>query len=198
LPRLKTQQQRPQKLRIIGGQWRSRQISFTSAPGLRPTGDRIRETLFNWLAADIPGARCLDLFAGSGALCFEALSRGAASCTAVELDGRATKQMRENQELLQANNISIVMADARHYLQQSVPQQPYHIVFIDPPFESQLQGSVCAALNNNRWLAPNALIYCELPTSDCVFVAPTNWQLLHEKRAGEVKYSLYSCIEPMA
>lgn len=198
MPRHKSQQQRPQKLRIIGGQWRSRQIPFVSAPGLRPTGDRIRETLFNWLAADISGARCLDLFAGSGALCFEALSRGATSCTALELDTRATLQLRENQALLQADNLSIVQTDANHYLQHNAPEQPYHIVFVDPPFDAELHGTVCQVLNNRSWLAPGALIYCELPVVDCAFVAPANWRLLQEKRAGEVKYSLYSCIEPMA
>ncbi len=194
----KTQGKGQQKLRIIGGQWRSRQLSFPVAPGLRPTGDRIRETLFNWLATDIPGARCLDLFAGSGALSFEALSRDAASCTAIERHPDAVQQLRDNKALLEAENLSIISADCQQYLQQTRPKEGYHIVFIDPPFDKQLHCSICAAINSPGWLAPGAAIYVELPTADNSFAAPSNWEQLQEKVAGEVKYCLYSYIEPGA
>ena len=118
---VKTQAKAQQKLRIIGGQWRSRRLPFPALPGLRPTGDRVRETLFNWLAADIAGARCLDLFAGSGALCFEALSRGAASCTAIEQHPEAVQQLSDNRALLEAENLIVVGADSQQYLQQNRP-----------------------------------------------------------------------------
>ena len=194
----KTQGKGQQKLRVIGGQWRSRRLPFPAVPGLRPTGDRIRETLFNWLAADIAGARCLDLFAGSGALSFEALSRGAASCTAIELHADAVRQLHDNKALLGANNLSIISADCQQYLQQNPPQQGYHIVFIDPPFDKQLQGSICEAINSPGWLAPGASIYIELPAAESGFVAPANWQQRQEKMTGGVKYGLYSYIEPRA
>tara|TARA_B110000977_G_C11056485_1_gene484263 strand:+ start:300 stop:896 length:597 start_codon:yes stop_codon:yes gene_type:complete len=194
----KTQGKSQQKLRIIGGQWRSRQISFPTVPGLRPTGDRIRETLFNWLAPDIAGARCLDLFAGSGALCFEALSRGAATCTALECHPDATNQLRDNKALLLADNLSIVETDAQQYLRRDGPEQGYNIVFIDPPFDGHMHNDICEAVNNSLWLAPNALIYCELPATDNRFVPPPNWRLKQKKLAGEVKYRLYSYIEPQA
>ena len=194
----KTQAKAQQQLRIIGGQWRSRRLPFPAVPGLRPTGDRIRETLFNWLAAEIAGARCLDLFAGSGALCFEALSLGASSCTAIERHPAAVQQLNDNKALLEADNLSIVGADCQQYLQQHRPQQGYHIVFIDPPFDHQLHSAVCAAVNSADWLAPGATIYCELPATDNSFVAPVNWQHRQEKVTGGVKYCLYSYIEPSA
>jgi 16S rRNA (guanine966-N2)-methyltransferase len=192
----KTQRNSSQKLRIIGGQWRSRQISFESAPGLRPTGDRIRETLFNWLAPSISGAHCLDLFAGSGALSFEALSRGAAHCTALELNPIALAQLNQNKTLLKAQNLEIVSGDCHRFLGQDSGEQHYHIVFIDPPFEAGLHNEICANLNNSGLLAANAQIYCEVPLVDRSFVPPKNWRQLQEKIAGEVKYCLYSFIEP--
>ena len=194
----KTPAKGQQKLRIIGGQWRSRRLPFAVLPGLRPTGDRIRETLFNWLAADIPGARCLDLFAGSGALCFEALSRGATSCTAIEQHPDAVQQLNDNKALLKADNLSIVSADCQQYIQQNKPPEGYHIVFIDPPFDKQLQTAVCEAINSPSWLAPKASIYIELPATDNSFTAPANWQQRQQKVTGGVKYGLYSCIEPRA
>lgn len=184
------------KLRIIGGQWRSRQISFASAPGLRPTGDRIRETVFNWLAPYTPGARCLDLFAGSGALGLEALSRGAVSCTALELDSAAASQLRDNKRTLNAEQLTILEVNTVQYLQHNSLTQTFDIIFIDPPFDGQLQSEICATLQTNNWLAKGAIIYCELPASDNKFKAPPSWRKLQEKLAGEVKYCLYSPIEP--
>jgi len=192
----KTRATNPQKLRIIAGKWRSRQIGFVSAPGLRPTGDRIRETVFNWLAPYIDGAHCLDLFAGSGALGLEALSRGASNCTALELNGAAATQLRDNKNSLDAEQLTIVEVDSVHYLNQNTPKQAFNIVFVDPPFDDQLHSRVCTALQTGNWLTAGAMIYCELPASDNEFTAPPNWVKLREKVAGEVKYCLYSAIEP--
>lgn len=192
----KTRANNAHKLRIIGGQWRSRQISFAAAPGLRPTGDRIRETVFNWLAPYIRGAQCLDLFAGSGALGLEALSRGAGSCTALELDSAAAGQLRDNKQTLNAAQLTIVEVDTVQYLQHNSLTQTFDIIFIDPPFDGHLHSEICATLQANNWLAKDAIIYCELPTSDNKFIAPPSWRKLQEKVAGEVKYCLYSPIEP--
>ena len=192
----KTRADSPQKLRIIAGKWRSRQIEFVSAPGLRPTGDRIRETVFNWLAPSIAGAHCLDLFAGSGALGLEALSRGADHCTALELNRAAVNQLRNNKNTLDAEQLTIVEVDTLHYLQHHTPKQAFNIVFVDPPFDDQLHGRICTALQKGNWLAADAIIYCELATSDNAFTVPPNWIKLREKVAGQVKYCLYSAIEP--
>ena len=139
-----------QKLRIIGGQWRSRQISFAATPGLRPTGDRIRETLFNWLAPNVPGAQCLDLFAGSGALGFEAVSRGAASCIALELHRAAASQLRDNKRNLGANQLTILEADAMQYLKHNANQQAFDFVFVDPPFDGAYSSPVRALLQRRN------------------------------------------------
>lgn len=192
----KTRATSSNKLRIIGGQWRSRQLGFVSAPGLRPTSNRIRETVFNWLAPHIPGAHCLDVFAGSGALSFEALSRGADSCTALEINSAAATQLRDNKNMLDAKQLSVKEMDANKFLQQNTLKQRFNIVFIDPPFDGQLHSSICAALETSNWLAKNAIIYCELPAADNLFTPPSNWQKLRDKVAGEVRYSLYSVIEP--
>jgi 16S rRNA (guanine966-N2)-methyltransferase len=198
LPSKKNPAKGIQKLRIIGGQWRSRQISFATAPGLRPTGDRIRETLFNWLAPYVPGAQCLDLFAGSGALGFEAVSRGAAGCIALELHRVAAGQLRDNKRQLGADQLTILETDAMQYLQHNTNQQTFDIVFVDPPFDGDYQSSVCTLLQDNRWLADGAFIYCEFPVANSQFDCPANWRQLREKISGGVKYALYSQIEPSA
>ena len=174
------------------------QISFAAAPGLRPTGDRIRETLFNWLAPYVPGAQCLDLFAGSGALGFEAVSRGAAGCTALELHRAAASQLRDNKRQLGADQLTILEADALQYLQHNANQQAFDIVFVDPPFDGDYQSSVCALLQRHKWLTEGAIIYCEFPASNSQFDCPANWRQLREKISGGVKYALYSQIEPSA
>lgn len=190
--------QSQQKLRIIGGKWRSRTIPFPSAQGLRPTGDRIRETVFNWLTPTIEGARCLDLFAGSGALSFEALSRGAAHCTALEMQDIAISQLRDSATVLGALDISILQTNSLHYLENNVTQQRYDLVFVDPPFDTPLLSSACALLERGQWLAANAKIYCELSAADNSFVPPPNWQLLRDKISGGVRYCLFSYVEPSA
>ena len=187
------------QLRIIGGLWRGRKLSFPDADGLRPTGDRIRETLFNWLAPDIQGAHCLDAFAGSGALGLEALSRGAQSSLLLEKNFAAAQQLKSNLQLLQADNGRVEQVDSLHWLtqqpisQQPTSQQPSHsfdIVFIDPPFALDLWGKIAAALEERNWLADDAVIYLEAPR-DAQLQLPANWQLHRDKQAGQVSYRLY-------
>jgi len=190
--------QSQQKLRIIGGKWRSRTIPFPSAQGLRPTGDRIRETVFNWLAPSIEGARCLDLFAGSGALSFESLSRGAAHCTALELQDAAIRQLHDSATILEALDLRIVQTNSLQYLENNGAKQRYDVVFIDPPFDTPLLSSACALLERGQWLAANAKIYCEISATDNSFVPAPNWRLLREKISGGVRYCLFSYVEPSA
>jgi len=176
------------QLRIIGGTWRGRKIDFATEPGVRPTPDRIRETLFNWLQASIGGARCLDLFSGSGALGFEALSRGAAEVVMVDQSSTVTKQLLANASLLKANNAQIIQSNADRYLQR--PPQPFDIVFLDPPFESQALEQYCAQLASLQWLAPHALIYMEREKGTPTPPLPDGWQLHREKQTGKVTYAL--------
>jgi 16S rRNA (guanine966-N2)-methyltransferase len=186
-----------QQIRIIAGKWRSRQIRFPNIDGLRPTGDRIRETLFNWLAADIPGSRCLDLFSGSGALCFEALSRGASHCLALEQHPQAINCLTETKSLLNASELTIAHKDTLKYLQQSA-DNPFDIVFIDPPFDLNLINEVCTLVEQNGWIASGGAIYCELPAQQNNFAPPANWQVSRNKRSSGVNYILFSRIEPTA
>ena len=179
-----------QSLRIIAGKWRSRQLEFTPIEGLRPTGDRIRETLFNWLMPYIEGARCIDLFAGSGALCFEALSRGAKSCLAIENDPGAATQLKANKAKFCAQDLTVVCTNSQTYLHNSHEGDGFHIVFLDPPFQAGLYSEIIQSLCTGGWLAAGALIYCELPIAEpCP--KPQHWQLLKEKTAGNVRYCLY-------
>ncbi len=178
------------QLRIIGGQWRGRKLTFPDVDGLRPTGDRIRETLFNWLAPEIRGARCLDLFAGSGALGLEALSRGAGASLLVERDAKAAAQLRTNLALLQADQGQLVQADALTLLQQGNSAAPYDVVFIDPPFQLNLWQAVVDALEAGNWLADEASIYIEAGR-DSRYQPPPNWTLHRDKQGGQVSYRLY-------
>jgi 16S rRNA (guanine966-N2)-methyltransferase len=178
------------QLRIIAGLWRGRKLSFPDVDGLRPTGDRIRETLFNWLAPEIQGARCLDLFAGSGALGIEALSRGAEVSVLVERDSKAAAQLKANLETLKAEHGRVVNADALGFLQKGNTDAPYHIVFIDPPFQLKLWQAVIEALEAGNWLAENATIYIESGRDD-EYQPPINWQLHRDKHAGAVSYRLF-------
>lgn len=177
-------------MRIIGGQWRGRKLAFPDVEGLRPTGDRIRETLFNWLAPDIRGARCLDLFAGSGALGLEALSRGADACLLVERDTKAAAQLRTNLSLLQADQGNLVNADALTLLRQGNSAAPFTVVFVDPPFQLNLWQAVLDALEAGGWLADDAAIYVEAGR-DSVYQAPPGWTLHRDKQAGQVSYRLF-------
>ena len=176
------------QLRIIGGSWRGRKIDFTTEPGVRPTSDRIRETLFNWLQTTIGDARCLDLFSGSGALGFEALSRGAREVVMVDQSSAVTKQLIANADLLKSKGAQIEQCVADNYLQR--PAQPFDIVFLDPPFEAEAIEYYCVQLESGQWLAPSALIYMERAKGTLAPQLPAGWQLHREKQTGGVIYAL--------
>lgn len=179
------------QIRIIGGEWRSRQISFYDVPGLRPTPDRVRETLFNWLQSDLPGRRCLDLYAGSGALGFEAASRGAKTVVQVEQDSAACRALHENAVKLNARQISIVQSDVFRFLAKN-QGEAFDIIFLDPPFGKNLIVQSCQWLEDKGWLNTSAKIYVEVEKNpDLLSTMPNNWQLLKQKTAGEVRYYLY-------
>lgn len=177
-----------QSLRIIAGQWRSRKIHFPDLPQLRPTPDRVRETLFNWLMPVISGARCLDLFAGSGALGLEALSRGAAEVVFVDRDRQVTSYLSEALRMLRAEHGLVIQLDALDYL--ATTAQAFDIVFLDPPYQSTLLGPCCNALEAQAWLAPHAYIYIETARQSGLPQLPTTWNVLREKHAGQVSYRL--------
>ncbi len=178
------------QLRIIGGEWRGRKLRFPDAPNLRPTPDRVRETVFNWLAPMIHGARCLDLFAGSGALGLEALSRGAAFTTFVDSHKKVTQSLRAHLDLLNCNNkAQVLQLDGVKYLQGQAEQ--YDLVFLDPPYHLDFMQKVVPLLEDNNWLADNAMLYLEIEKRQSLPELPENWQLLKEKTAGEVNYFLF-------
>ncbi|MBO6752580.1 MULTISPECIES: 16S rRNA (guanine(966)-N(2))-methyltransferase RsmD [Spongiibacter] len=174
------------EVRIIGGKWRSRKLPFQSADGLRPSSDRLRETLFNWLSPYLGGARCLDLFAGSGALGLEALSRGAAHCDFVEKNPGSAEQIRRHLHTLQCEDGSVHGRSAESYLK--VADGGWHIVFLDPPFKQSLLPIAVEALKGK--LAEDALIYVETAKGEA-FVPPNDWQEHRHKSAGQVEYRLY-------
>jgi 16S rRNA (guanine966-N2)-methyltransferase len=176
-------------VRIIGGGWRGRRVSFPDIPGLRPTPDRVRETLFNWLQHAVAGARCLDLFAGSGALGLEALSRGAKEVVFVEQVVAASRTLQEQLMRLggQAKGQVAAMGAAR-YLRS--PAQAFDIVFLDPPFERGALAEYVPMLDKGEWLKPGALVYLENEKTHGVPALPAHWELLKSKSAGEVGYHL--------
>jgi 16S rRNA (guanine966-N2)-methyltransferase len=175
------------ELRIIGGTWRSRRLVFPSSEGLRPTPDRVRETVFNWLTPQISGIACLDLFAGSGAFGFEALSRGAAQAVLVEKRLDVAAALRHNCEQLKAEHVDIVQADALDYLRG--PVSAFDLVFLDPPYASGLLGPCVDLLDTRGWLNPGAFIYLEAP-QDVAPPLPESWLLHRSKTAGQVGYHL--------
>ncbi|MDE1235482.1 16S rRNA (guanine(966)-N(2))-methyltransferase RsmD [Vibrio aestuarianus] len=176
-------------VRIISGLWRGRKLPVHDAQGLRPTTDRVKETLFNWLAQEVPGAKCLDLFAGSGGLGFEAASRQAESVTLIELNPTAFKQIQQNIAALNASNVHVVNSDALTFLQQV--GTPQHIIFIDPPFRQGLLNETVTLLEQNGWLADDAMIYIETEKELPLDGIPNNWRLHREKTAGQVSYRLF-------
>ncbi|MFT7491443.1 MAG: 16S rRNA (guanine966-N2)-methyltransferase [Pseudohongiellaceae bacterium] len=179
------------QLRIIGGCWRGRKLPIIDADGLRPTSDRIRETLFNWLAPAISDSVCLDLFSGSGALSFECLSRGALQAIMIEKNPLIVNQLKHNSVRLQSVGGVIIQQDAIAWLvKQQYTQHTIDIAFIDPPFAYNLWESVIDRLHRSRLLAPNALIYIESPRTS-ILTTPAPWQLCQQKTAGEVTYRLY-------
>lgn len=178
------------QLRIIGGQWRSRRLAFPDVPGLRPTPDRVRETLYNWLAAHINGAHLLDCFAGSGALFLEGLSRGATGGTALELNRNAVASLRDNLQLLDASQGEVIHTDSLHWLDQSASRQ-FDLVLLDPPFHQGLLQRSCQLVQEQGWLAPDALIYTESEQPPSTLGLPASWQLHREKHSGQVYYALW-------
>ena len=179
----------PGRLRIVAGNWRSRLLQIAALPGLRPTAARIRETLFNWLAPRLAGARCLDLCAGTGALGLEALSRGAAQCVFVEKSPQAVATLRANVAALQASGVSIHTLDARNYLRTAGDAQ-FDIVFLDPPFAAGLLPELCRLLDDAALLADDARIYIEEDRATEACELPAHWQVLKTANAGNVRYSL--------
>lgn len=176
-------------VRIIGGKWRGKKLAFPSAQGLRPTPDRIRETVFNWLQFELQGARVLDLFAGSGAFGLEALSRGAAYVLFVDKDDKVVKQLRSNIRELNIENADIKHCDAIEYLQHA-PQNPFDVVFLDPPYGKHLVGSSVTALEKHSFLTGNAYIYIEAESELKDITLPPDWQLQRSQYSGQVGYHL--------
>ena len=177
-------------IRLISGKWRGKKLPVKDKEGLRPTTDRNKETLFNWLMHDVRDANCLDCFSGSGSLAFEALSRFAKNATLLERDKQVAAQLRENLQNLKADNARVIETDSINYLQQMATQQ-FDIVFVDPPFHKGLVQACCSALEKNNYLATQALIYIEREAQLSDLILPPNWQLLKEKSAGQVTYQLY-------
>ncbi|WP_018716574.1 16S rRNA (guanine(966)-N(2))-methyltransferase RsmD [Arhodomonas aquaeolei] len=178
------------RLRIVAGDWGGRRLPFPEARDLRPTAERVRETLFNWLRADVAGARCLDLFAGSGALGLEAASRGAREVVCVERSRRVADVLRENVARLGgAERVAVTVADARRYLDG--PASAFDLVFLDPPFSSSIIDSVCAGLESGGWLSPRALVYVERARHGQAVSVPASWTLRRHGTAGDVDYRLY-------
>ncbi|GAB6044033.1 16S rRNA (guanine(966)-N(2))-methyltransferase RsmD [Endothiovibrio diazotrophicus] len=176
------------QLRIIGGRWRGRKLAFPDLPGLRPTGDRVRETLFNWLAPIIEGSRCLDLFAGSGALGLEAASRGAARVVMVDRAVVVVRRLEAHRALLGAEAVEPLAMEAQAFLAR--PPEPFQVVFLDPPFGAGLLEPSCRALAAGGWLAPGAMVYLECERALGEPRLPEGWRLHRAKQAGEVAYFL--------
>jgi 16S rRNA (guanine966-N2)-methyltransferase len=185
----------PGRIRVIGGSLRNSRLHVPELPGLRPTPERVRETLFNWLAPVLEGARCLDLCAGTGALGIEALSRGAASVQFVERDTRAVQALRDNLARLKASGGTVALLDAQAFLRGAA--QVEDLVFLDPPFALDLWGTLAEQLEQAGWLAAGAQIYVESPRK-LVPVLPANWQLHREGHAGEVRFALYRRAHPLS
>jgi 16S rRNA (guanine966-N2)-methyltransferase len=182
-----TQQKEPGRIRIIGGRLRGSRLEVPAVAGLRPTPDRLRETLFNWLAPWIDGARCLDLFAGTGALGIEAWSRQAAAVTFVERDAALAGALRANLQRLKVH-ADVAQGDVASWLQGT--PSPYDIVFLDPPFDADLWQATASRLDPGGWLAPNALIYVESPREPSP-VVPAAWRLWRETSVGAVRGAVY-------
>ena len=178
------------QLRIIGGQWRSRQFDFPMAHGLRPTPNRVRETLFNWLAPYVEGAKVLDVFAGSGALFLEALSRGAGSALALDLNSAAINSLRGHLLTLRCDNGQLLQTDALRHLEQQ-PATSFDLVFLDPPFSQGLLLPACTLLEEKGWLAADAWVYTESENPPSSLGLPGNWRLHREQKAGQVYYALW-------
>lgn len=178
----------PGQLRIIGGEWRGRKLQFPAVTDLRPTPDRVRETLFNWLQMQIAGSRCLDLFSGSGALGLEALSRGAREVVMVEQDRDAAAQIRQHLQTLKSSSGRVESGDVFRFLEG--PATPFEVVFLDPPYRLGCLAQCCQLLEQNGWLSDESFIYLEDSAQKGEPLLPGNWQLFRSKKAGDVGYYL--------
>jgi len=185
----KSKKLQPGRLRIVAGNWRSRLLDIADVEGLRPTSERIRETLFNWLAPILEGAHCLDLFAGTGALGLEALSRGAASVVFVDTSRKATATLEKNIESLGARGARVELTDARDYL-RSTSGGPFDVVFLDPPFAGDMLGTLCRELDECGVCAPGAYVYLEEDRARALPELPAGWAVFRERTAGNVRYAL--------
>lgn len=180
----------PGEVRIISGQWKGRKLPVLNVQGLRPTTDRVKETLFNWLMQDVAGRRVLDCFSGSGSLAFEALSRHAADALLIELDAKAAKQLQQNLARIQCSNATVVNTSCLAYLNKPATSQ-FDLVFLDPPFRQGSLAPACQHLAANGWLAPDALVYVEAEKELALTELPEQWRLLKEKVAGQLAYRLF-------
>ncbi len=178
----------PREVRIIGGQWKRSKLPVADMPGLRPTPDRVRETLFNWLGQDLDGWRCLDAFAGSGALGFEAASRGASDVVLVERDRYLVRCLHEARQRLSASAVKVESADALAYMRRANPAS-FELVFVDPPFDANLFDSALAAAA--PLVVPGGFVYLEAdrPFDDAA-VAPLGLSVHRQARAGAVHFHL--------
>ncbi len=185
----------PGRIRIIAGTLRNSRLDVPDLPGLRPTAERVRETVFNWLTPVIVGARCLDLCAGTGALGIEALSRGAASVQFVERDAGAAQALRLNLARLKISDAQVAGLDAAAFLRGAA--QAHDVVFLDPPFALDLWSPLARQLEHGGWLAPRALIYVESPRGATCGL-PAHWELHREGHAGEAQFALYRRALPLS
>ncbi|OGT78380.1 MAG: 16S rRNA (guanine(966)-N(2))-methyltransferase RsmD [Gammaproteobacteria bacterium RIFCSPLOWO2_02_FULL_56_15] len=182
----------PGRVRIIGGKWRGRKLPIMSYPELRPTPDRVRETLFNWLQPVIEGAVCLDLFAGTGVLGFEALSRGARRVVMVEQDSKFAGRLEQQRKHLETDDVEIIHAEALEWLKRT--SESFDLVFLDPPFRKNLIPPSCEMLLNRRHLHPHSRVYIESEPGVCGSVVLTNkFRIFRQSHAGQVEYSLLEC-----
>ena len=184
------QQRRPRELRIIAGEWRGRKLRFPAKTTIRPTPDRVRETLFNWIGPRIRGLRALDLFAGSGVLGLEALSRGAAAVTFVDSDPRAVQALRERLTEWGAQGATVIRAEAQAFVAAGAAAGPFGLVFLDPPFAAGLLPPIARALEMGGWLEPGALLYVEAAAAERLPEWPAGWESLRSGQAGAVGYHL--------
>lgn len=181
------------RLRIIAGRLRGRLLTIPDQPGLRPTPDRVRETLFNWLAPLIEGAHCLDSFAGTGALGLEAASRGASRVVLVERSEHAVRRLQEAIAALGVEGAQVVQADTLSWLTdlgRRAKTRPFDLAFLDPPFESDLLGPTCRLLASHQWLSPGARVFLETTRTTGLPDLPEGWEVIREGTAGQVRYAL--------
>ena len=183
---------KPGRLRIVAGNWRSRLLDIADVPGLRPTSERIRETLFNWLAPMLDGARCLDLFAGTGALGLEALSRGAAESVFVEKSSLAAQALQNSIASLNARGATVHNCDAIRFLSDK-QTGTFDIVFLDPPFAADMLDDLCRLLDEASVLAGGAYVYLEEDRARSAAILPRGWRVVKAENAGNVRYSLARC-----